>query len=167
MKLYFLRHAIAVLRGTPGYEKDELRPLTPKGRKKMARIAKGMKALNLKFDAILSSPYLRAKSTAEIVASTFKLLPKLFFVESLIPEGDPKTLIAYLQKNFKDAESLLLVGHEPYLTHLISMLLCGSENLPIELKKGGLCKLTVNELTYGRCATLNWLLAPKQLVRLD
>ena len=68
MKLYILRHGIAVEPGTPGYETDADRPLTSEGERKMRQIAGAMEALELSFDLILSSPYLRARQTAEIVA---------------------------------------------------------------------------------------------------
>ena len=64
MNLYILRHGIAVERGTPGYAKDADRPLTLEGERKLQLIAQAMKALDLAFDLILSSPYLRARQTA-------------------------------------------------------------------------------------------------------
>ena len=59
---------------------------------------------------------------------------------------------------------VLLVGHEPYLSELISILLSGTTNLRIDFKKAGLCKLTVDHLHLGRCASLEWLVAPKVFV---
>ena len=67
MELYLLRHAIAVEREHFCGE-DRERPLTPAGIKKMRRIARGMKAMKLSFDLILTSPYERAKDTAALVA---------------------------------------------------------------------------------------------------
>jgi len=58
------------------------------------------------------------------------------------------------------------VGHEPSLSGLASMLLSGDPALSITLKKGGICKLSVETLQYGRCATLDWLLSPAQLVEI-
>ena len=66
MNLYLLRHGIAVERGTPGLDKDADRSLTPKGERRLWRITEAMEALKLSFDLILSSPYLRARQTAEI-----------------------------------------------------------------------------------------------------
>jgi phosphohistidine phosphatase SixA len=57
-----------------------------------------------------------------------------------------------------------LVGHEPYLSELISMLLSGTTDLSINFKKAGLCKLTVEHLRLGPCATLEWLVSPKLLI---
>jgi phosphohistidine phosphatase len=162
MELYILRHAIAIERGTAGY-KDGDRPLTPDGEKKMRRAAEGMKNMGLSFDVILTSPYQRAKHTAEIVAEVFDLQDTLAITTALTPEGDPGELVAELSRHFKSADSILLVGHEPYLSSLIATLLVGDERLSLIMKKGGLCKLTIHALKYGRCAVLEWLLTPRQL----
>jgi phosphohistidine phosphatase SixA len=58
---------------------------------------------------------------------------------------------------------VLLVGHEPYLSGLVSLLASGGATLTVVMKKGGLCKLTTGSLIHGRCATLEWLLTPKQM----
>jgi len=165
MNLYFLRHAIAV-------EKEEWRkpeserPLTDEGIRKMRRVAEGMRALKLSFDWILTSPARRAYDTAEIVAKEFKAGQKVRILKSLAPDGDPKILVKHLALNFRSWESVLLVGHEPYLSHLISMLLTGEPEPPFELKKGGLSLLSADSLTYGRCARLEWLIQPKQLKKI-
>ncbi len=93
MDIYIIRHAIAVDRGTPEYEDDSQRPLTEKGKKKMRQIASGLRALGVDFDFILSSPYIRARETAEILADVFKTKADVAFSENLIPTGDPDLLI--------------------------------------------------------------------------
>lgn len=166
MELYIQRHAIAVVRGTEGYEHDGDRPLTPKGAKRMKQIAAGMKALGLSFDLILSSPLVRARQTAEIVADTFDIRKKFEFCDPLSTDGDNEEVVAEIAKREASCNSILLVGHEPSLSGLISVLLAGDERIPITMKKGGLCKLAVHSVQYGRCATLEWLLTPRQLTSL-
>lgn len=167
MELYLLRHAIAENRGGPGYEDDSKRPLTRKGAKKMRSIAEGMLALDLSFDVILSSPYTRARQTAEIVAKVFGAEKSLEFSDHLAVGGDPEQLVEQLTTNYAAVASVLLVGHEPWMSSFISALVSGDQNLSITMKKGGLCKLMVDTLRYGRCATLEWLLTPAQLVRIQ
>jgi phosphohistidine phosphatase len=163
MELYVLRHAIAVERGTPGFVDDSQRPLTDKGAQKMQRVAKGMLALELSFDIILSSPFIRAKQTAEIVADVFRAQKKLEFTPHLEVGGEPKKLIDLINEKHGSDSSILLVGHEPYLSGFISMMIAGTDVLSITMKKGGLCKLSASELRYGKCATLEWLLTPGQM----
>jgi len=159
MEIYILRHGIAVERGTPGYKKDSDRPLTPEGEDKMHQIAEAILGMELKFDLILSSPYARAEQTANIVAG--ELDAEVTSTEFLEPEGNALELIAEI--NDEKPQRVLLVGHEPDLSQLISVLITGGSEAAIELKKGGLCKLTTDKLTFGRCATLNWVLTPKLL----
>jgi phosphohistidine phosphatase len=163
MNLYILRHAIAVEHGTPGYENDAARPLTPEGERKLGRIAKAMRRLDLDLDLILTSPYVRARQTAEAVAEVLKLQKKIEFTDSLTPGGDSRALIEQIQRYQPAAENIVLVGHEPYLSGLISLLMAGQEGFGVVLKKGGLCKLVVDHLKHGRCAELAWLLTPKQM----
>ena len=159
MDIYILRHGIAVERGTPGYKRDSDRPLTKEGVEKMEKIAQTILALGLHFDLILSSPYARAEQTARIVART--LDEEVTFTNHLMSDGNALELVSEI--NDEKPQSVLLVGHEPDLSRLISVLVTGSTDASIELKKGGLCKLTSDRLTFGQCATLNWLLTPKQL----
>jgi phosphohistidine phosphatase len=167
MDIYILRHAIAEQRGTPGFERDSDRPLTAKGERKMRKIAEGMHAMELAFDLILSSPILRAKQTAEIVAKVFNAGSILEFSDALAVGSEPAQVISELKKWRHPLRSVLLVGHEPYLSTLISTLISGDGDLSITMKKGGLCKLTIDSLEDGRHATLEWLLAPNHLARID
>ncbi len=166
MDLYLLRHAIAVARGTEGFRRDSDRPLTDAGRSKLRRVVRGMNALGLSFDLILTSPYLRAQQTAEIVAEAMDAGSRLRPSPHLAPDGDPRALIAAIASRSAADASVLLVGHEPCLSQLISVLLCGDERAVVRMKKAGLCKLAAQTLRYGRCASLEWLLAPAQLERI-
>jgi phosphohistidine phosphatase len=163
MDLYILRHGIAVDHGAPGYPKDSDRPLTPKGERKLWQAAEAMEALDLSFDLILSSPYARARQTAELTASAFNAARKLEFSDTLIPSGKVKDLITVINDRKPLPDSVLLVGHEPHLSELISLLVCGNAAPVLLMKKGGLCKLTCESLKPARCATLEWLLTPKQM----
>lgn len=166
MKLNVLRHGIAVERGTPGYGRDSERPLTEEGEKEMRRIARGMQAIGVSFDCVLSSPFVRARRTAEIVAETFGIEDKLTLSRHLETGGDPHRLVEEISSRTKTLDTVLLVGHEPYLSGLISVLLVGDDQLAIVLKKAGLCQLQIEKLEYGRCAELEFLLTPRQLRRI-
>ena len=163
MDLYFLRHAPAVPHGSKRFDDDSLRPLTREGVAKMRQIAKGMRKLDLELGLILSSPYLRARQTAEIVAEELGLRGRLEFTDTLAVDGSPGQLVAELNKGRRGRKGILLVGHEPSLSGLVSTLLVGTGALAMDFKKGGLCKVKVDALKYGPCASLEWLLTPRQL----
>ena len=163
MNLYVLRHGLAVDRSKPGYKKDADRPLTPKGKQRMWRVAEAMEEMELEFDAIIASPFLRATQTSEIVAEALELRKKLSTTDHLTPNGNPKLLLEHLSQIKPAPKDVLIVGHEPYLSQLIGLLVAGNTNALIDLKKGALCKLEIETLRCGRCATLAWLLSPKQM----
>jgi phosphohistidine phosphatase len=163
VNLYLLRHGIAVDPSTAGCETDSERPLIPKGEHRLREAAAAMEKLELSFDLILSSPFIRAKQTAEIVAGELKLKKRLEFSDELAPGGSSKALIQKLSGWEPSPENVLLVGHEPGLSRLVSLLVSGGADAAIEMKKGGLCKLEAGELRHGRCARLAWLLTPSQM----
>jgi phosphohistidine phosphatase len=166
MNVFLLRHGEAISRGTPGYETDRERPLTPKGKRDIRRIARGMRSLGLVFDAVVSSPYPRSKETADIVAKAVGDRAEIAVSEHLAPDGDPSAMLKELEKYHQEKRNVLLVGHEPYLSGLISLLVAGDLSLNLGLRKGALCKVSVEHPTQDHTGTLRWLLTPKQLISL-
>lgn len=167
MNLFLLRHGIAFDPGEGGLSKhasDVERPLSPEGRIKLRHAVAAMQDMELEFAEIISSPLLRASQTAEIVAESLKPPKKICFSDHLAPDGNPKLLIDQIHEGYSEGEDVLLVGHEPYLTQLISLLISGSTTAAVSLKKGGLARLRVErELCFGRCAELVSLLTPAQM----
>ncbi len=162
MKLYLLRHAVAVDHGTPGVSEDA-RPLTPQGAAKMRAAAEGMKEMGVKFDALLTSPLARARQTAQIVASVFGAKERMKEIPALKPGGSFQRLWAAL-KPHASCDSLMLVGHEPGLSELISSILTGRVNgMLLDFKKGGLCLLEIDGIPPKSHGVLRWLLTNKQL----
>lgn len=166
MNLYIVRHAIAVERGTPGYEDDSQRPLTDKGHKKMKKISQGLHQFDVRLNTILSSPYVRARDTAKILADEFKLEKQLYFSENLIPPGNFEALVDEIQEKY-DVENLALVGHEPMLSQFISWLTTGHPEMELNLKKGGVCYLSSDNLYQDHRAALEWLLTPALMVEVS
>jgi phosphohistidine phosphatase len=163
MNLYLLRHGIAADHGDPRYPCDDDRPLTPEGQKKMLQEARGMKAFGLEFDCILSSPVLRARQTAEIVATVFDALDLLAFSHHLSTAGDHRSLITQLGGQYAGRTNILLAGHEPHMSAVVSRLVSGGDGFSVDFKRGSLCLLQAEKLRWGKCATLCWLLTPGQL----
>jgi len=164
MKLYLVRHAIA--EDVRESEDDSLRPLTEKGREKMRRIAQALNELGVQPDLIVSSPYVRASQTASILAKELKYKEELAYSDFLMPMAEPDDMIGEINEKFS-VEELMLVGHEPNLSSLASVLLAGTPNLSINFKKGGVCCLSVDDLHYDRIATLEWLVTPKISTRVS
>ncbi len=163
MELFLLRHGLAEEKPTRPGRPDSDRALTDKGIRRLGDIARAMQEMDLSFDLVLSSPFRRARQTAEIVVECLKLQDRLQFSTHLaVPPSTPK-LIEQLNATRPLPQSVLLVGHEPHLSELAVLLLMGQPGAELTLKKGGLCKLKAATLRAARCASLEWLLTPKQM----
>lgn len=156
MKVGFFRHGPAVPRGTAGIP-DADRPLTPEGIQKTARAAKGLRRLDLGFDALYTSPLPRALQTAEILSEILHL-PKPKILDALIPGTASGALLKDVHA-LKD-DSPLLVGHEPSLSAAISRAVCGAAKGSFEMKKSGLAVVEFHEDSSSPEGTLWMLLTP-------
>jgi phosphohistidine phosphatase len=141
MRLYIVRHAIAVPHGTPGIPDDE-RPLTEEGIKKMRQVAAGLRSLEYIPELILSSPLPRARQTAEILLETFgQKRISLEILPALAPSGSRRELYLAIASYEKKLKSLMLVGHQPSLGEIAGEIAWGSPEHSLELKKGGACAI--------------------------
>jgi phosphohistidine phosphatase len=162
MKLYILRHGDAVEFGDSRYKEAE-RPLTPRGIQRTKLLTHALRQMEISFDAVLSSPLLRAKETAEIVVRGMHLPATLKLTDSLAPSGSMESLVHEITAIRPIPDNALLVGHEPYLSGFISLLCTGGTELSLTMKKGGLCRLEVESPSCSRCAVLEWLMPPRLL----
>ncbi len=165
MELYVLRHAIAEERNPIEYPDDAARPLTAEGRRRMRRGARGLARMGAALDLILSSPYARAWDTAEIVAGVLDARHRLEAFPPLAAEVAPEEAVAALAGRLGGMVSVMLVGHEPQLSAIGSILLAGRSDVDLRLGKGGSFKLLCPRI-QPRGATLEWWLTPRQLRRL-
>jgi phosphohistidine phosphatase len=163
--LYILRHGEAGQRMSVA-SRDADRSLTVSGKKEVEDIARALDELDLGLDHILTSPLNRAKETAEIVSRILKLDGKLEESQELKPESARLELYRKLEKLKQDA-TVLLVGHEPYLSTMIGEITTGSPSSRIVLKKGGLARVHINSFAPKVSGELRWLLTPKLLKKLE
>lgn len=161
MEIYVLRHAIALSCAEAGVHQDSERPLSDEGRDKMKRIAAAFKSLNLEIDIILTSPYIRARDTAQIANDVLKT--KLEFCEALASGRDSKGVLDELKKHFRAAQRIMIVGHEPDLSLLIAKI-TSLGRLRLEMKKAGLAKIQITEIHPELKGDLEFLLTPKVML---
>jgi phosphohistidine phosphatase len=134
----------------------------------MQREAAAMRVLGLTFNVIYTSPSARARETAQIVAEEYDWQHEITITDALArgkgftarlePHSPVLTLLTQ-----HHLDSVLLVGHPPDLSHLASLLLVGTLGLNLELKRGGLCVIDLNDPLSSRSNALISLLAPRQL----
>jgi phosphohistidine phosphatase len=161
--LYLLRHGIAEDKTADKPDRD--RKLTPRGRVRMRQAAIGLRVLVERVDEIFTSPLPRAAETATIAAAALGKGPKPRALDALSHGTSPMEALRVLRSMAK-GERIMLVGHEPELSHLASLLLTGSiDGLHLELKKGGCMAIDIRTLA-PRVATLVWLVTPRMLRKL-
>lgn len=165
MEIYLVRHAIAHERDPERWPDDAKRPLTDEGSARFESAARGLKRIAPTVEHVLASPFARAWQTAEILAAHAGW-PDADAADELAAGCDPNAAVALLER--QTAESVALVGHEPDLSSLASLLLVGdAARAEIELKKGGVIALTAWTPDLRDSTFLRWLAPPKLLRALD
>jgi phosphohistidine phosphatase len=159
IELYLVRHAIAAERG-PKFPDDRLRPLTPEGAQKFKDAVRGLAALDVVVDLVLTSPLLRAQETAAIFAAGLGRRP-VEELDALAPGGRHQAIVDAIALQARKYPRLALVGHEPDLGEL-AMRLLGATGT-VQFKKGAVCAIDVDGATPGGPGTLRWLLPPRVL----
>ena len=163
MKLIVVRHGAAMDReefAATG-EPDDLRPLTKKGKNEMESVAEGLRQQVDTLDKLGTSPLVRARETADIIADAYKIeLPEV--TRSLMPGAGFDEFEKWCD-GLNNAKTVAVVGHEPHLSTLVTWLLTGDKDSRVRLKKGGACLLEFESEVRKGAGILNWLLTPRQL----
>jgi phosphohistidine phosphatase len=157
MEIYLLRHGIAD-DGKPG-RPDSARELTDEGRRKTADVLKLARKAGARPSLILSSPYVRARQTAQIAAVELAYEGHILPVDSLVPHSSPENVWKDIRDHGHE-EAILLAGHEPLLGSMVAYLL-NSPALRVEMKKAALVRIDLESLRAAPHGVLRWMLVPK------
>ncbi len=162
ISLYLVRHAIAAERGE-AFPDDATRPLTPKGVERFREVVKALADLDVEIDQVLTSPLVRARQTADILAEILPGGARVIETDTLSPGSAFRSVLDMLAA-YSRHHSLALVGHEPGLGELAGRLL-GTRN-PLPFKKGAICRIDVDALPPAGPSRLVWFAPPKMLRKL-
>ena len=162
MLLHILRHAEAEALSPSGLDAD--RALTDAGSKRMKAVARAISRMEPDFDAILVSPLVRARQTAEPVAAACHFKDELRVTEALLPGSDPSTLLEELEGS--EWKTVLVVGHEPHMGRLFGRLVSGRRDVEVPMKKASLAVFEVHTQLGADRADLKSYLPPRVLERL-
>ena len=161
MELVLVRHAVAEERDLARWPNDADRPLTGDGEERFRGAARGLAHLVPAIDELLTSPFARARRTAELLSEAGWPAPKP--LEVLASGRSPLQVVEELDP-YAGRDRLALVGHEPMLSELASVLLTGSATrVVLEMRKGAACLLERPEGPRRGRASLRGLLSPKVL----
>lgn len=155
-ELYLVRHAIAAERGSE-WPDDTKRPLTERGINRFKEVVKGLRRLDITVDEVFTSPLVRARQTAELLASGLEGKAPVKVLEALAPGHTATSVMTQLARVAR-RRRVALVGHEPDLGELAAHLIGAGRALAF--KKGGICRLDVGSLTSKSAASLIWFLPP-------
>jgi len=158
-ELYIVRHAIAADRGDD-WPDDDKRPLTEKGVVRFKDELVGLRWLDVGIDEIFTSPLVRAKQTADLLAAGISTKPSVKLLAALVQGQSPDEVMAQLSRAAK-RRRIALVGHEPGLGELAAHLI-GAKR-PLEFRKGGICRIDLQGLNEKRPGALIWFVTPKML----
>ncbi|MEO8199190.1 MAG: histidine phosphatase family protein [Gemmatimonadota bacterium] len=164
MLILIVRHAQAGEHDAKKYPDDTERPLTGRGRKIHAEVSAALRARKIAPDVIVASPWKRAWQTAGIMAKEFSGRKKMQPIPgpSLAADPNMESITSDLGP-IEGLECIALVGHEPWLSELASLLLTGeAHRLSLDLPKSGVIGIEAPKLEAG-AGTLQFLLRPKLL----
>lgn len=156
MNLYIVRHGEAQSIGG-SITSDSERPLSPRGEKDVRLIGHVLARLEPETPHIVSSPLLRARTTASILREQRAAQSAPDVWEELSPGIRFKDVVSRIHGN--GSGSLVLVGHQPDMTHLIAYLVADAA-VEIALPPGGMAALTLPSGLGAGGARLLWLLTP-------
>jgi phosphohistidine phosphatase len=163
MDLYIVRHGIAIDREDPKCPPDPERYLTEEGMNKTRQVAKGIAALGITPDLLISSPYTRAMQTAEIFATALDYSKqKIRRTDLLLPGAESSALFRELAKD-KQSSTVFLFGHAPHLDELIAAAFASKHPIT-SLKKAGVAALKLKRISPPSTEFL-WLATPRLLRR--
>lgn len=165
MEIILVRHAKAEAHDPNTWPDDDQRPLTAEGRAEQRAATRAMKRMGLKFDFLLTSPLLRARETAELVAKGYRWGETPQLAEEL-GHGYAVAAIVRLLAKFPPGSTVALVGHEPDLSALTGALTTKDGRLNIAVKKSGVVGIEFDGPAEAGKGTLIYHLKPGHLRRL-
>jgi phosphohistidine phosphatase len=162
MDLYIVRHGIAIDREDPKSPPEAERYLTEEGIERTKQVAKGIAALEMHADLMISSPYVRAMQTAAIFAKALGYSEqKIRQTDNLVPGAEAAAFLRELERE-KNALSVFCFGHAPNVDQLLAATL-GAQRHVTAMKKAGVAFVELKRVSPPN-GQLIWLLTPK-LVR--
>ncbi|MBX3138717.1 phosphohistidine phosphatase SixA [Candidatus Obscuribacterales bacterium] len=157
MKIYVVRHGIAVEGLVRGISRDSERPLTDEGVAETEMVARALKKMAIKPDLIVASPLVRTQQTAKIIHA--ELGGEFATSDTLAPGISIASVYKFLKK-FEKAHDIFLVGHEPDVGEIVKDIVGGGFEFTLPFAKAGVCCVETSDLPATMPGTMKWLITP-------
>lgn len=157
MEILLLRHGIAA-DARPG-QPDAERALTGEGKQKLRALLRRLRKAGVRPSLILTSPYLRARQTAEIAREILAPDAILVPARALSPGAAPQEAWDEIRL-YANQPSVLCASHEP-LCGLLAGFLLGSPEFSVDFKKGAMMRIDVEPASSRPRGVLRWLVSPR------
>jgi phosphohistidine phosphatase len=160
MILYIIRHAWAEEHDSSRWPDDALRPLTDEGQKRFAKVLKRLTKIGFEPAVIATSPLVRCRQTAELIAKRLDDKPTIVQLDALAPSSDLRALIEWTSQ--QGETDVAWVGHAPDVSHLAAQLI-GTGDSAIRFAKGAVAAIQFDEQIQPGGGELQWLATAKLL----
>ena len=165
MTLYLMRHAEAGSADGRRWPDDRLRPLSARGHREHAVMARALRRMGVRFDRVLTSPLVRARQTAEITAKAYGGRIPLEETDALGDEARTKDLLKVL-RGLPRRAAVVAVGHEPFLSKALAALVSPDGSAHVQMRKSGVAALEFEGRPKRGRGTLLFHLRPREVIAL-
>jgi phosphohistidine phosphatase len=162
MELYIIRHAWAGQYGDPEWPDDTLRPLTKKGRKRFTSMVHILSERGMEPKLIATSPMIRCRQTAQILADGLVEKPEIVDRQELLPHGDLQSLLGWTAQQAETHPQIAWVGHAPDVCQITAALI-GQPGASIRFAKGAAASICFDGPIEVGAGELRWLVTAKLL----
>lgn len=159
MRLFLVRHGSAE---DPAGRADPERALTDEGRREVAEVSGAIAAAMEAPIEVLSSPYLRAEQTAEVLREILGIKPKLRATDAMLPDSDFGALRpALADLGARGTRTVIAVGHNPSISIMVGQAVAGGDGARVAMAKAAVACIDLDDLNGRAAGELRWLISPK------
>lgn len=163
MDLYLIRHAWAEEQDSARWPDDAIRPLTPEGQKRFAKLIRTLAKTQFQPSLIVSSPLLRCRQTAQVIVDTLKTKEAIVVQrEELAPRGSLDSLLRWTASEARSHGAIAWVGHAPDVELFCAALIGPGQSL-IHFSKGAIALVRFDGIARLGQGELQWLVTAKLL----
>jgi phosphohistidine phosphatase len=162
MDLYIIRHAQAGHFGDPNWPDDTQRPLTDEGRQRFAQLVQQLADRGFAPEVIATSPMVRCRQTAQIVAESARSSPEILELDALLPGNNLEALLEWTTEQSRQYSQLAWIGHAPDVGRLTAELI-GDRDTWVRFSKGAIAAVRFYGPPEIGSGELRWLVTAKTL----